>query len=376
MGGGRAPVDNSAAVAREQRRIAEKQLEFDREEARRNAERQAALDEWTRTRDDRRYALDLKADSRSDLALTFEKSMGEAQLAYQKERDARLYGLQEKEFELASADKAFYRTKATREEERILEKEKAAADKEKARLESGTSRYDFFRGNIEAQLKAGSLSPKEAESYLREYITSYELAGKEADISDITKKYAEEIAPARFSTGLGAAYSEILGRDVTEEEKAAGLERFKSGYYGSVSDLKESLYKSEEYRKKFDKSYLDSYYDTMFGAEIKDEKGEKTGKRSFKFDSSLLPKYEGDIKTTGVTLPEFGKEFTGTAAEIEQQLQNIRDSRQFLYSAGLTNLQGEIDKETQKLKNEGAKEVQKIAAQGDIYKSVIGAFSF
>jgi len=375
MGGGR-PADNSAEVAREQRRIAEKQLEFDREQAAREAERRAALDAWTKTVDDRRYALDLKADSRADLALSFEKSMAEAQLAYQTARDADLFALQKKEFELAAADKEFYRTKATREEERILEKERAAAEKEKARLEGGASRYDFFKGNIEAQLRSGIITPKEAEGYLREYITGYELSGKEADISDITKKYAEEIAPARFSTGLGAAYSEVLGRAATGEEAATGLERFKSGYYTSVSDLKESLYKSEEYRKKFEKSYLDSYYDTMFGVEIKDEKGEKTGKRSFKFDASLLPKYEGDLETTGIKLPEFGEEFTGTAAEIEQQLQNIRDSRQFLYNAGLTNLQGEIDKETQKLKNEGAKEVQKIAAQGDIYKSVIGAFSF
>jgi hypothetical protein len=43
-----------------------------------------------------------------------------------------------------------------------------------------------------------------------------------------------------------------------------------------------------------------------------------------------------------------------------------------LFSAGLTNLQGEIDKETQKLKNEGTKEVSKIAAAGrHIFQSCV-----
>jgi hypothetical protein len=53
--------------------------------------------------------------------------------------------------------------------------------------------------------------------------------------------------------------------------------------------------------------------------------------------------------STKITLPSFEKEFVGKPEEIQQQLQNIRDSRQFLYSAGLTNLQGTIDQETQKL---------------------------
>jgi hypothetical protein len=79
---------------------------------------------------------------------------------------------------------------------------------------------------------------------------------------------------------------------------------------------------------------------------------------------------------TGVKMPQFGESFTGTPAELEEQLQNVRDSRQFLYSAGLTNLQGEIDKETQKLKNEGSKELAKIQSQGSIYNTLVGSFNF
>lgn len=376
-GGGGGPKDNSAEVARAQERVAEKQLQFDREERQRQAERQAQLDVWQRTVDERRNALDLKADARADQALSFEQSMAQQQLAYQQQRDAQLYGLQQEQLKYAEADREYYRQRSSREEQRITAQQQAAAQKEASRLAAGAAGYDPYKQSLESQLRTGLIGFGEAQQYLRDYTTQYELAGKEGDTSNLARLYSEEIAPGRFQTGLGAAYEEILGRKATEEEAAKGLERFKGGYYQSVADLKESLYKSQEYQKKFNKSYLDSYYDTMFGEELKDEQGQQTGKRTFKFDKNLLPDYAGDLKaSTKVSLPAFGESFTGTPAEIEQQLQNIRDSRQFLYSSGLTNLQGEIDKETQKLKNEGAKEVQKIAAQGDIYKSLVGAFSF
>lgn len=376
MGGG-GPRDNSDKVAKAQKQIALRQLEFDREQARIAAERQAQIDAYQRTVDDRRYQLDLKADARADMALQFQQTLGQQQLQYQQSRDAQLFGLQKQELEYANADKAFYRDRAQREEDRIIAKEQAEAAKESARLAAGTAGYDPFRQNLEQQLRSGLIGFGEAQQYLRDYTTQYQMYGKEGDAFSFAKLYAEQIAPGRFQTGAGAAYEEILGRKATEEESAAALERFKSGYYGSIADLKESLYKGQEYQKKFNKSYLDSYYDTTFGEEIKDEQGVGTGKRTFKFDKTLLPSYAGDIaQRTKVSLPNFADEFTGTPAELEAQLQNVRESRQFLYSAGLTNLQGEIDKETQEIKNKGMKEVQKIAAQGDIYKSLVGSFSF
>ena len=115
----------------------------------------------------------------------------------------------------------------------------------------------------------------------------------------------------------------------------------------------------------------------MFGSELRDQTGQRTGKRTFNFDSTLLPSYSGDLKDrTKVTLPDYGQSFTGTPGEIDFQLDNVRESRKFLYSAGLTNLQGEIDKETQKLKNEGGKEITKIKAEGDIYGNLVDAFNF
>jgi hypothetical protein len=377
MGGGGGPKDNSAEVAKTQKEIREQELKFEREEARRQeAFRNAQLAE-TQLANSRRYELDLKADSRADRAASFNETMTQQQLAFQQQAHAQLFGLQQEQLRYAEADKQFYRDRSTREENRILAKEQAAAQKEAAREASAIAGYDPFKSSIESQLRGGLINFQQAQDYLREYTTKYDMFGKEGDVNQFAKLYSEEIAPQRFQTGLGAAYEEILGRKATEEEKAAGLERFKGGYYQTVNDLKESLYKGQEYQKKFNRSYLDSYYDTMYGDEIKDAQGVGTGKRTFKFDKSLLPTYGGDLEgRTKVTLPSFADQFEGTPAELEQQLQNVRDSRQFLYSAGLTNLQGEIDKETQKLKNEGAKEVQKIAAQGDIYKSLVSAFSF
>jgi hypothetical protein len=376
MGGG-APADNSAEVAREQRRIREQELRFEEKEARRNQDYRNQMLGLQTTANDRRYELDLKADARADSAQAFNQDFSNRQIAYQTQRDAQLYGLQQTQLQQAEADRVFYRERATREEQRILQKEEAAAAKEAARAASAQAGYEPFKQSIESQLRGGLISFPQAQDYLREYTTKYEMTGKEGDVGQFAQLYQSEIAPQRFGTGLEAAYEEILGRKASEEEKTAGLERFKGGYYQTVTDLKESLYKGREYQDKFNRSYLDSYYDTMFGKEQTDAEGKKTGKRTFTFDKNLLPTYAGDLKGgTKVELPAFGEGFTGTPAEIEQQLQNIRDSRQFLYSAGLTNLQGEIDKETQKLKNEGAKEVQKIAAQGDIYKSLVGAFSF
>jgi hypothetical protein len=252
---------------------------------------------------------------------------------------------------------------------------KAAAEARKA---SAASAFGGMRSGLESQLRQGLISYNDATSQLRDYSSKYDLAPPEQDVSNLTKMYTEELLPGRRTTGTKAAYEELLGRQATEEEVTKAQERFNQGYYSSVQDLKDSLTKSTEYQDKFNTSYLDNYYDTMFGKQGVDATGKKTGKRTFNFDKNLLPTYSGtDLSSRAqVTTPDFKDSFTGTSGEIQEQLQNVRDTRQYLYSAGLTNLQGEIDKETQKLKNEGGKEIAKISSQGDLYKQLVGAFSF
>lgn len=246
---------------------------------------------------------------------------------------------------------------------------------EEARKAAAQASYGGLYSGIQSQLRQGLLSYSDATSQLRDYAAKYDLTPPEKEVNELTQFYTTELLPGRRATGVSAAYEELLGRQATEEEKTKALSRFQEGYYSSVQDLKDSLVKSSEYQDKFNQSYLDNYYDTMFGKQGVDEKGKKTGQRTFTFASNLLPEYvEGLEDRTKVTTPDFGASFTGTPAEIEEQQQNIRETRKFLYSAGLTNLQGEIDKETQKLKNEGSKEVAKISRDASIYGNLVSGF--
>ena len=252
--------------------------------------------------------------------------------------------------------------------------EQKAADE--ARKLAGATGYQGLRTGIEGQLRQGLIGYGEATQQLRDYATKYDMTPPETDVSQLTDIYTKELLPGRRATGVGAAYEEILGRQATADEQSKAMERFNQGYYTSNEDLRNSLYKSTEYNDKFNQSYLDNYYDTTSGKQTTDAAGKKTGQRTFKFSSNLLPQMaEGTKGRSGVVTPQFS-DFTGTPSEIEEQQQNVRDTRQYLYSAGLTNLQGEIDKETQKLKNEGQKELAKVTSQGSIYNSLVGSFNF
>jgi hypothetical protein len=255
------------------------------------------------------------------------------------------------------------------------EREKAEAKaQEDARKASGAAGYAGLKATTQQQLAQGLVGYESAANQLRDYASRYGLTPPEQDISELTQQYTAAL-PGKRATGISAAYEELLGRQATGDEISKAQERFQQGYYGSMEDFKGSLTKSQEYQKKFNQSYLDNYYDTMYGKQAVDEKGDKTGQRSFKFDPKLLPSYGGNLADrTKITTPDFGEGFTGTPAELEAQQQNVRDTRQYLYSAGLTNLQGEIDKETQSLKNEGTKQVAKIGAAGSLYSNLVSGF--
>lgn len=271
------------------------------------------------------------------------------------------------EYQMDRDAKAETRARTEREE---------AKKAEDARKSAGAAGYGAYASNVQSQLGAGLISFNDAQSRLEGYRSKYDMVPgtKGQELSDY---YVNQLLPGRRETGTKAAYEEVLGRAATTDELAKAKERFGTGYYSSVKDLKDSLYKGQEYQKKFNKSYLENYYDTQFGKQTTDASGERTGKRTFQFDKSLLPKYGGNLQgRTGITTPDFKDSFVGTPAEIQEQLQNVRDTRQYLYSAGLTNLQGEINKETTKLKSEGQKELQKIKEQGGLYRSLVGSFSF
>ena len=185
------------------------------------------------------------------------------------------------------------------------------------------------------------------------------------------------------TSGIQLAYKDLLGREATEDELSGAMSNLQLQSYGGagIQGLRDSLKSSSEYTKKFNDNYLDNYYDVQYGDQTTDAEGNKTGKRIFNFDASLLPSYSGDLAdktnvniTTGEQFADYFSEGR-TIAELESQQQNIRDTRKFLFSAGLTNLQGDIDKETQKIKNQGARDIAKINQGTEMYK-LLGGFNF
>jgi len=301
----------------------------------------------------------------------------------------------------------------------------------KGKQASGRSGWDDFKTGVKNKLGQGLLTYGEAETQLKDYAKDYNLAPDTVSWSggvDPRKSWERNKDKTDFSytdsptyetpeewkdwsvnkaltdlntyyTGgddgglqgrnrdlnIRTAYEQLLGRKATEDEVTKGKSQIgKNKYYQDIESFKAGLTSGSEYKKKFSNSYLENYYDEMYGAQGRDDDGNKTGKRTFSFDKTLLPTYKGEAGTTGskletdtgVALPGWQDSFTGSPAEIDFNLDNIRESRKFLYSAGLTNLQGTIDGEIQKLKNEGGKEITKIKSEGDILGNLVGSFSF
>jgi len=304
---------------------------------------------------------------------------------------------------------------------------------EKSQQKTGRQGWGDFKSGVKDQLGQGLLTYNQAKKELSDYADKYKLAGGitapgadprknweryedggpsggftaipeyetpdewqnwsvQSALNNLQQAYSgtavDDLSTPDIDESLGikgrrdlehikAAHKELLGADISPEDLTEAQSRFKSGYYKDAQDYREGIVSSKSYKDKFNKSYLENYYDTEFGTAEKDEEGKPTQTRTFNFDPSLIPSYGDDLKeTTGITTPDFRDTFSGTPSEIKEQIQNVRDTRKYLYSAGLTRLQGDIDKETQKLKNEGGREIARIGKEGDIYQSVVNAFNF
>ena len=299
------------------------------------------------------------------------------------------------------------------------DKEKAdAALKDLTRRKSGASGLGDLYDRTSSQLQSGLISFQGAQDKLQSYIDKYDLTagftpedtGIEDDpdtdideskttfnpgyadptkgagqyLTNLQNMYQGEggLLGQQRTSGIKLAYQDLLGREATEDELSGAMSNLQLQSYGGagIQGLRDSIKSSSEYTKKFNDNYLDNYYDVQYGDQTTDEEGNKTGKRKFNFDASLLPSYSGDLAdktnvniTTGEQFADYFSEGR-TIAELEAQQQNIKDTRKFLFSAGLTNLQGDIDKETQKIKNQGAKDIARIQADSGLYNLISSAF--
>ena len=318
----------------------------------------------------------------------------------------------------------YQKERETRLDERAQKEREEAAAKDLTRRKSGAKGLTDLYNRTSSQLQSGLLSFQGAQDKLQSYIDKYDLTagftpetrdtGVEDDpdtdvdesketftfdpgytdptkganqyLSNLQNMYQGEggLLERQRTSGVNLAYQDILGRQATDDELSSAMSNLQLQSYGGagIQGLRDSLKSSNEYTKNINDNYLDNYYDTKYGKQTKDAEGNMTKKRKFTFDPSLLPTYQGDLAgRTGVDVTS-GQDFADyfsegrTIAELEEGQQNIRDTRKYLFSAGLTNLQGEIDKETQKIKNQGASDIAKIQQEGSIYGQLLGGFNF
>ena len=101
----------------------------------------------------------------------------------------------------------------------------------------------------------------------------------------------------------------------------------------------------------------------VVSADRTDEEGNVSKKRKYTFDPSVLPSLIETLSgRTGITLPDYEEYFKEgrTIAELEDQRQSIAQTRDFIYQSELKNLQGEIQKENNKIKIQGQKDIATI----------------
>ena len=318
----------------------------------------------------------------------------------------------------------YQKERETRLDERAQKEREEQAAKDLTRRKGGAKGLTDLYNRTSSQLQSGLLSFQGAQDKLQSYIDKYDLTagftpetrdtGVEDDpdtdvdesketftfdpgytdptkganqyLSNLQNMYQGEggLLERQRTSGVNLAYQDILGRQATDDELSSAMSNLQLQSYGGagIQGLRDSLKSSNEYTKNINDNYLDNYYDTKYGKQTKDAEGNMTKKRKFTFDPSLLPTYQGDLAgRTGVDVTS-GEDFADyfsegrTIAELEEGQQNIRDTRKYLFSAGLTNLQGEIDKETQKIKNQGASDIAKIQQEGSIYGQLLGGFNF
>ena len=291
---------------------------------------------------------------------------------------------------------AYMQGRESRAEARAAAERAEREAKEAARKAAGSAGLSDFQNLLQSQLQSGLITYQDAASQLEGYSSRYGLdpdAPTKAGQA-LGEYYTQSLRPERQVRGVERLYQDLLGREMTEEEKERYFKPVEAdatggyqGYMGltagykDLQDVRQSLMSSEEYTNKMNDSYLENYYDTIFGKQTRDDKGAGTKKRTFKFDAKLLPGYSdvaGLQSQTGITLPDYGEYFgeSRSVKELEEGIQGIRDTRQYLYSAGLTNLQGQIDKDLQKIKSKADVKRQKISSQGGVLQQIAGAFSF
>jgi hypothetical protein len=226
------------------------------------------------------------------------------------------------------------------EQERITQKE---IDR-KATGQSGRGAYI---SNVKQRLSSGLIGEESAQKLVQDYYNQYDLAPDATELADITQAY-QQFAPKRREADLSSVYQRSVGRPATADELAAGQSQMALGR--TIGDIEQDIQASAEYKKQRPGSAFEAEQEARYGGPVLDTTGTRTGTYKYNFGATNLPGLSDDLaKQIGVTAPSFiGKEFIGSAEEIEYAKQAKNNYETFLYNSGLTALKGNLDKEISK----------------------------
>jgi hypothetical protein len=113
---------------------------------------------------------------------------------------------------------------------------------------------------------------------------------------------------------------------------------------------------------------------------FKDDQGEDRNKtvRKFNLQTGLSPSFSDDSNLKddmGIVWGDSPTSLTGSAAEIEFGISQLRDKDKALYTAGIKNLEGNIQKDLQKLQNKSREKIAKIDQNTSMMGLIGHAFS-
>tara|TARA_B100000131_G_scaffold319207_1_gene364635 strand:- start:906 stop:2033 length:1128 start_codon:yes stop_codon:yes gene_type:complete len=218
------------------------------------------------------------------------------------------------------------------------------------------------------------------------------IGGQQWDTWDINKAintlgqhYDTNIKPGKQKYMIDNALEDLLGitetvdnpdtPDIDESKPytdafAKWNEKFTKGPVGyGKDDLRADIKDTSAYKSKHAQTYLQSYYGEMYNAERNSE-GALTGNYTVDYGklNRFAPKMSTELmdKLSFDSVPDFSTPFTGTIGEIDISLADRKLYYDTLYTAGLTNLQGTIDADLQKLKNASNEKIAGIQMQANL----------
>jgi hypothetical protein len=247
--------------------------------------------------------------------------------------------------------------------------------KEKERKDAGTAGKPTYIANVQRRLEQGLIGEETAQKLIEDYNTKYDLAPDVNDYTGITDAYSK-FAPKKREAELSSAYQRLLGRPINAGELTAGQSQLALGR--TIGDIEKDIESTSEYKKARPGSAFEAEQEARYGGPVLDATGARTGRYKFNFGTGTLPQLSADLTSkTGITAPGFiGKDFTGSAEEIEDAKNSKNNYETFMYNSGLKSLEGNIQTELTKLQTEGQIKVGKQQEQYGLLKGLVGAFSF